>query len=234
MNSNDTMMAITLNNQAATLIEAGDYLSAIANLAESLMFVKKTVAPVPMNGKDESATHISLDQILNQNQSLGDTRTESDQQYNHPLIVRHSLHIPTSLMSAITTSRDHVIVSVVVLFNLSLAYNLRAFEVQDSSPREMMLRKAAKLYELSFNLYRDLSCAETSMMFTLVIYNNLGHLHRHMGDTEMANKYFQSLLSMLMYIVDGPQRRDAAQNLEQFFGSVSLCILQDTFFAAAA
>jgi hypothetical protein len=94
--------------------------------------------------------------------------------------------------------RAAVMVSSMIIFNLALAHQLPSM-VRDN--RETALRKAAKLYELSFKMQRD-EFFDSNTMFTLAIVNNLGPIHHQLDDKETASKCFEHLLSTLMFLIN--------------------------------
>lgn len=87
-----------------------------------------------------------------------------------------------------------VTLSLVVLFNLALAYQLVD-----------CLEKAQKLYELCYQLQVEQD-PQSSLWFTMCLANNLSEIHRRQGNHERMNLCLQHLLSTTMYMVDCHQQ----------------------------
>ena len=105
----------------------------------------------------------------------------------------HGIMIPSNLPICYESS---VLLSVAIIFNLALAYQLAASNNVDKKAR--YLRKASKLYELA----HDLQCDEglDSVLLIAACVNNLGAIFRSSGDERMTGKYFDHLLATVMFI----------------------------------
>jgi hypothetical protein len=99
--------------------------------------------------------------------------------------------------------------SFICLFNLAVTTHLRALLSMDGTTTNnksgihsggfSLLTAAKRLYELTHQLLvRDEG--PISVMFNLVIVNNLGHVYKRMGETEKVRQCFEHLLSCLMFI----------------------------------
>lgn len=138
--------------------------------------------------------------------------------------------------------------SVAVLFNLALCYQLQAFSTyeQMSGPIDETLHsnliRSVSLYELAYGIQMQ-EDIELSVESTMAIINNLGQLHRFLGNEEKATKCFAHLLSTLLFVqsadynVDdySPGRSTAGSTAatEGFVQSVSYLILKKQVAAAA-
>jgi hypothetical protein len=121
-----------------------------------------------------------------------------------------------------------------VIFNLALAHQLTAMEEGNDS-REMMLRKALKIYELGFNMVLQKEYAdEPSTMYILATVNNLGLAHQHLNDRHTATKCFKHLMSTLMYLIDGGEGESNNWDFEGFLRNATEGDLQAACPAAAA
>eukprot|EP00529_Nitzschia_sp_RCC80_P029554 CAMPEP_0113509578 /NCGR_PEP_ID=MMETSP0014_2-20120614/37656_1 /TAXON_ID=2857 /ORGANISM="Nitzschia sp." /LENGTH=308 /DNA_ID=CAMNT_0000405429 /DNA_START=123 /DNA_END=1049 /DNA_ORIENTATION=+ /assembly_acc=CAM_ASM_000159 len=105
----------------------------------------------------------------------------------------HGIMIPSNLPICYESS---VLLSVAIIFNLALAYQLAASKNVDKKSR--YLRKASKLYELA----HDLQCDEglDSVLLIAACVNNLGAIFRSSGDEKMTGKYFDHLLATIMFV----------------------------------
>jgi hypothetical protein len=128
-------------------------------------------------------------------------------------IYREPIRIPTSMAC---NSRSNVMASVMVIFNLALAHQLLS---ESKEQNQVLLHKAAKMYELGFKLVRNEEF-ESSNFFSMVIMNNLGASYHQLNDEDRSDKYFECLLSSLMYLVEGKDLVVCA-TVDGFFGNVS-------------
>jgi hypothetical protein len=128
--------------------------------------------------------------------------------------------------------------------------------VSGQSPDPIVtLGHSISLYELAHSLQLH-EGIDLGMEHTMATINNLGHIHRVMGDEEKALKCFHHLLSILMYL-QVQDRMDGSRNFSNgsstdndnddssttrrllidndiFFESVSPLMLSDSAAAAAA
>jgi hypothetical protein len=62
------------------------------------------------------------------------------------------------------------------------------------------LKKALKLYKLSFELHRDEQASRLSTMFYMATIKNSGQIYRLRGEQELAGTCFRQLFSTLMHL----------------------------------
>jgi tetratricopeptide (TPR) repeat protein len=196
MNANTTLQkrSIQQNNHAIVMIENGNYHDAIIALSSALKAYKLILDESDDLMHQQEQIKTSLDQCMAQSRPTGDychKHLDEDGQFMY----KEAIRIPVNVESHY---RAAVMVSSMIIFNLALTHQLAA-TVSDN--RESALRKAAKLYELSFNMQRD-EFFYSNTMFTLAIVNNLGLIHHQLDDRETASKYFEHLLSTLMFLID--------------------------------
>mmetsp|Transcript_17517 Transcript_17517/g.42622 ORF Transcript_17517/g.42622 Transcript_17517/m.42622 type:complete len:396 (+) Transcript_17517:310-1497(+) len=148
-----------------------------------------------------------------------------------------------------TASSYHGVVemSISIMFNFALSHQLTAVSGQSPNP-VVTLGHSISLYELAHSLQLH-EGIDLGMEHTMATINNLGHIHRVLGDEDKAMKCFQHLLSILMYLqvqeqIDGSRNLDNEESMsstrrclienEIFFESVSPLILSDVAAAPAA
>jgi hypothetical protein len=127
--------------------------------------------------------------------------------------------------------------SVAIMFNLALSHHLNALlgsSFQGATLGVSTLEQAISLYELAYTVQMQ-EDAELNVEFAMAIINNLGHIHRQMGDKEKAAKCFGHLLSTMCFLQSfgGGQAANTPCQTEIFLYSISHLILQDTASAAA-
>jgi tetratricopeptide (TPR) repeat protein len=212
-------IAIQQNNSAMSLIAAGDYDAAISTLSSAL-----TTCKLVMGEADEhhQPVKISLDQCMTQSPAA-QAKTSNEDENDH-YMYRQAIQIPLTIESNYQAS---TMVSVMIIFNLALAHQLSAV---GSDKKQSKLRKAAKLYELSFNLQRDENF-ENNVVFTMATVNNMGLIYHKLNDGETANKCFEHLLSTLMFLIDCGD--GGVCELDGFLRNVSNVISEPCSAAAA-
>lgn len=122
------------------------------------------------------------------------------------------------LVSPIAIKEHHqmgVTLSLIVLFNLALSYQLSAASMADNGnvPIERCfsrLKKSRQLYELCYQLQLE-ECPQSSLRFTMCIANNLAEIHRVEGNMIKYDGCLQHLLSTMMYMVDCQMCSPASQ-----------------------
>ena len=188
-------VAIQQNNSAVSLLAAGDYDAAISALSSALKTYYKEIMREEADEHPEKVK-TSLDQCMAQSPAATPAKASSNEEESDQYMYRQAIHIPLTVEFNYQAS---IMVSVMIIFNLALAHQLSAV---GSDKKQSKLRKAAKLYELSFTLERDGNFESNNILFALATMNNLGLIHHTMNYGETANKCFEHLLSTMMVLID--------------------------------
>jgi hypothetical protein len=174
MNANTTLQqrSIEQNNHAIAMIENGNYHDAIVALSSALKAYKLILDESDDMMDQQEQIKTSLDQCMAQSRPTSDSGDycHKDLDEDGQFMYKQAIRIPVNVESHY---RAAVMVSSMIIFNLALAHQLSA----TASDNRETLRKAAKLYELSFNMQRD-EFLDSNTMFTLAIVNNLGLMVR--------------------------------------------------------
>ena len=179
------------------------------------------------NGTFASSLHVCLDQCIVSTSPFHDECSNDVKSF----VFRRTIYIPTEMET--TSYRSKVMVSVAVIFNLALAHHVFAMETDNPEIAEQLLRKAAKLYELGYNLQRAPAMnSNSSSVFAMAAINNLGQIYERLGERDRARRLFTHLLSTLMMLIDC--RQVNVSQFECFFRSTSHLIFQYGDSAAAA
>ena len=182
--------AIQQNNTAVYLIEAGDYVSAIIHISSALHILKKSMEEVDLqHGNRPMETHVSLDACMTQSAAA-----QADEEEGH-YMYQQAIRLPSGIEF---NDRSSPVILSMIIFNLALAHQLSAV---GSNKSDLRMRKAAKLYELGYNLQRA-EHFDNNVLFTMATVNNMGLLHHKLNDRETGNRCFEHLLSTLMFLID--------------------------------
>ena len=251
--------AIRLNNEATREIHNnGNYDSAIKLLASALALSRQAILEKPDKEQmlEEGSifgqhSNISLDQcILLAQQGQPPLKLDSDNgnYLNHHLlpsegqgqgqgpsfVFQSPIAIPEHFMdNADQMYVSSIAVSVMIIFNLALAHQLSGMATSISSMKVASLRKAVKLYELSFHLLREEQMDEGTTVFSMATINNSGVIYYSLGDAATSGRCFEHVLSTLMFLIDCGEC-DRVSRLEGLFQNTSYLIFPHEATAAAA
>jgi tetratricopeptide (TPR) repeat protein len=237
-----------LNNVGASQLVSGMYANAVDSFTESLRIAKTALAVLAAERQiTKSGFSCSLHQqqqrravVLFKDSIASGKAPEAKLQ---PVVDHHDkgasrgLYISPLFLSE--SSADYqryeptVDASIAIMFNLALAHHLNA--IYGSFNRSLStLEQAIALYELAYSVHMQ-EDADLNIEFTMAIINNLGHLHRLLGDEQKASQCFQHLLSTILFLRSyGGQHPDCiCRHTDTFVYSVSHLILRETAAAAA-
>lgn len=178
--------AIELSNSAVVLVDNGNYEVSIKRFSHALKAYKQIMVDTVDDGISIST---SLDQCMTQGPKASNSTSDD------VFIYRKAIHIPSDIEC---TYQSSVMVSSMIIFNLAVAHHLFA---NGNDKARASLLKAAKLYELGFNMQREENFGN-NIIFTMATANNMGLIYRHLGDEQTANMCFKHLLSTVMFLVD--------------------------------
>jgi len=144
--------------------------------------------------------------------------------YSRPLLVNQQCIEDRHFMG--------ITLSLIILFNLALAHHLLAIaelEKKDntrtncSPPNNLKrLHQALRIYEFAYGLYQDYKDqpfknnddeegarstdyfhrAAGNVKLTMIVSNNIGEIHRVVGDPLKHKRSLQHLLSLMMFVID--------------------------------
>ena len=253
-----------LNNQGASQLVSGMYGDAVESFTGSLRIVKNALAVLAAERQRQRENGMNIDRpsspsietakpeqhnkrsailMLPQEQVVAVASTSAGGKHigcTAAATQHRGLYVsPLLLSEGATYERYEVTVeaSVGIMFNLALAHHLNAVYGPScgSSHGTSTLDQAISLYELAYTVQMQ-EDAELSVEFTMAIINNLGHIHRLMGDEEKAAKCFGHLLSTILFLQSyggGGQTANTSCQTDTFLYTISHLILRDAAAAAA-
>lgn len=224
-----------INNIAVKQMESGDIDGAIATFtvavrASKQLMVKSRDEEEDLKTQDGTSDEQKLDNLMRishpDNDSM-DCREEmaQDQCYMY----RRAIQVTEDDIEDDYESR--IVLSVVILFNLALSNHLSAEMEDDETRKSLKLRKAAKLYEMTYNLHQDASIG-LNPLFLLATVNNLGVIYQTMNQQETAQELFRTLLSTILFLTDCGEGKVVSE-FGGFFQNVSGFIFSECTAAAA-
>lgn len=148
-----------------------------------------------------------------------------------PIVFSDPLLVATSDLPQCEVEKCGLL-SYVILYNLALSYHLRGMDEEVHHLRVAYLEKAMALYEHSHVILSN-HHQHISLLHTMAITSNLGHIHQSVGDQERASRCFKHLLSIILYTVDCGGAQGIELFLDGFFQNVMALICSVNSAAAA-
>jgi tetratricopeptide (TPR) repeat protein len=220
--SRENQTAISLNNQGASLIDAGRALEAITILNSALKsFQQLILSRPPQDASVVVLGHCSLDEMMSKNAACVTKGSDTNSGFVH----RRSMHVQEDKLTKVHSE----VYAAAIVFNLALAHHLTG----ENSCNPLFLQKAVKLYERALALAQTEDyIGDDSVLFHLAIINNLGQVYKELKRNMLAGKCFHQLLSLLMYFLDCSE--DGTSSYEEFFSNVSHLIFPSGSVVAPA
>lgn len=201
-----------LNDRGAHFIEQGEYGQAIEDLVTALK-VYETIA-----GLDEACTCVrcQLDSCVSssrqkkqlsfssgcQKASSSDIDSSSTSPNdNGGYIYRRPIFCPPTF-----SQQGHhpgVTLLLIITFNLALAHHLISISPCQSQACHETLSRALRLYEVFYQLQMEREIFSTQT--TLAVANNVGEIHRIVGNHSKYRICLEHLLSCIMLVVEDQQ-----------------------------
>jgi hypothetical protein len=136
--------------------------------------------------------------------------------------------------------------SIIILFNLALAHHLKAIAGTSTTNTTSykLLLQALQLYKLAYQLHVDIihhsqqqqqpssqdNKGATSLRLTMIIFNNLGDIHRITGDKEKHIMCLQHLLTLIMFILDSSKYKDTySSSAGEYYATPNSTEMMDGF-----
>lgn len=225
-----------LNNVAVKSIEAKDYTTAISTLTKALKVVKLIMSGDAMISDSDTGgcaeTQITSGfycDFVRSAPSSSFERTFENGGICSSSIFRDPIYMTCHLPRAELERCE--LLSYVILYNLALSYHLRAMDEEEENLQVACLEKALTLYEHAHHILSSQEI-DVSLLHTMAIASNLGHIHHVIGDERRAEMCFQHLLSTILYIVDCGEG-GKIECLDGFFRNVMPLICQPSSAPAA-
>jgi hypothetical protein len=226
-----------LNNQAAALLESGEFPKGIELLMNALQMVHRCA-------KEEDETcALKVEGISRYFLPLvaGDlacaAATEMKEQ--HGFVYTRTIRIVGPMRQPTREGfKSGTDIFGVVVLNLAVANHLKGLSNGAEASRKVQLNNTAKLYKLSQQLINQENIGGEDIILRMVIINNLGQIHSVLGATEEAHRCFTMLMPLLVYWIDNGRQGYCAEDvslfLDGFFQNTSYTVLKKGEGAPAA
>jgi hypothetical protein len=210
---------ISTSNTGAHCLASGDCDSSIEHLSTAFKQSRDEVLKEASRRKASGSPPGGMEPGHDHHRSCGDLieawMTKAPEEvdlYSH-YIYSSPIFIPLN-----ANHNDAILVSVVVSFNLGLAFLEAARrDGGDWLTRSTRLRQGLKLFQYSFRLQRARGKkASQSILFFMATVNNIGVMYSNLGETSHANECFHQLLALLMCINANANEAGLASNYGAF------------------
>jgi tetratricopeptide (TPR) repeat protein len=211
-------LATQLNGRGATLTENGQYQEAVVVLNKALEIFQQMMNEchndVVEQQRQPNEAAMSLDQCMKQI-IQAPPLAEGYFIYDSPLCIMND-NLSNKGMAA-AWQQATTIDSAIIIFNLALSLHLGAIKMISSPQTQFkLLKKARHLYELAYQLEREIEEDNFRLMFAVM--NNLGHVLKCLQEPQCATKCFEQLLSILMYVVDRSPKGSSSSEVGEIDG----------------
>jgi tetratricopeptide (TPR) repeat protein len=179
--------AIAENNSAVVLFESGKSRLAIVSFSNALQAFKTIMDRSPVE-YHEQPLNTTLDQCMAGRRISHGIGSEVDESSEPFMMYRQAVYVPVEIECSFRAS---ALISTMIIYNLALAHQLLA--VTHKKKEQLLLSKAAKLYEYGLNLQRA-EDFESNILFTLATMNNLGLIHQQLNAMDQAKNCFEHCL----------------------------------------
>jgi tetratricopeptide (TPR) repeat protein len=228
-----SLMAQLLNDEAALLIQQGDCEQAITHLIKALRLYED----VADSFEACSCHHCRLESCIARSKRApmqphpmcspcsGDELDDDDQRTTNPTTGGYVYSQPIFCAPTFSHEGHHpgVTLMMIIIFNLALAHHLVSISPShpaqlfsspsaDSQLRHKRLSKALQLYELFYQLQMEREIFSTQAM--LAVANNVGEIHRLVGNQGKYKLCLEHLLSCIMLVVEDLRESSANRDLD--------------------
>jgi tetratricopeptide (TPR) repeat protein len=236
-----------LNNQAGVLLEQGAYEHSLDILLEVLVLTEESLFhdgdignDSIYNHEDSKSSSIQGDTMaMLSKMPLKELSVPRKKPISNPLedeeindtefVYRTPIRITQNDMCEQNYAEPEL--NCIILFNMALGNHLLALEGTSSlSKRQQRLRKALKLYELTFSMQVDLGSMSITSLIALV--NNCATIYMLLEKTKRAEKFYNHMMSTLLAMIDIGEASEVDQ-LDGFLRNASRLILHDVAAPAA-
>jgi hypothetical protein len=112
-----------------------------------------------------------------------------------------------------------LLLSLSIVFNLALAYQLSSLYVLNDVERRQRLVKASQLYRLAHRLHKDENVHST--IYAIACVNNLAVVSKHLDDHVTCSSCFDHILSTIMFMVTRGEQNEIGNEIHGLFQNVT-------------
>jgi tetratricopeptide (TPR) repeat protein len=190
------MESIILNTQAVFLMRQGNFQGAISVCWIAL---DELLSRGPEDQhEDVSRIFLSVSSIhLEDHFSL--LKPSSYQDDHTFTLFDRALIFDNAELAAVSSDAAQNCVSAVLLFNMGLAFHIQGVCVHNLRSQTTNFKKAMKLYEMAIEILEGCKGCDDELngLLHLSLFNNMGHICSHFGETKHAKRCFKWMQAVL-------------------------------------
>lgn len=235
--TSSTSQIANLNSQGIEMLECGQYKQAAQFFSSGLSVVKQAIACLDseddenMESSDVARPISCFHKAQETKLMMSNNKYEDQIADDKPFVFKCPISITDSAIEEEASYGYLIELSFMQLYNLALCHHLSALSSSDTAS-EKKLQKALSLYELAYTITMTEDIQPTVLQ-TIAIVNNLGHIHSALGHTDCSQQCFENLLSTIMFIKDCGEENSVEQ-MDGFLSNVMNLMNNGCTLAAAA
>ena len=223
--------AIATSNRAVHHLESGDLGSAVSCLSSALKMIKEAITEV-LSAVDSKCT--SQDSCEGQAVSTEPVFISCKFMLQSSYVFTYASRISTKDLVQGTDTCNTI--SAIIVYHLALVHHLQAVETEGSLESFTCLQKAVRLYEHSYKLHMNVN-GPLDDRRAMGLLNNLAHVNHMLHDETKADKCWQMLLSLILYVREYGAAKDQEESRSEVHGfltNVSYLMLKESVSSPAA
>ncbi|CAJ1925391.1 unnamed protein product [Cylindrotheca closterium] len=189
--------AIQLNNQAVSLLESKRFSEAIPVACAAMEVFQKQTTPTGEQVHLHDNDFVDRCILSRNRDCISDSRNTMDEEYTYG----HGIMLPLNTV-------DGTLIIPVLIFNCALSHHLAARHCNEHATSQQFLNRARSLYTLAYNELNQ----DQNLIFQAVVVNNVGAIHKSLGNYEEAQACFDYLTSMLMMMIYYTEETSSGEN----------------------
>jgi hypothetical protein len=228
--SSSFFTAIASSNEAVHHLETGNLGSVVGCLANALKMIKQAITEA--SAADSQCTlqgccgeqNVFTEPVLISYPSM----LQSAYVYKYPSRI--------STKGVVHCTETCNTISAIIVYHLALVHHLQALETEGSADSFTCLQKAVSLYEHSYQLHMNVNGTVDDRR-AMGLLNNLAHVHHMLHDEGKADKCWQMLLSLILYVREyrvAEDQEESRSDVHGFLTNVTYLMLKASVSAPAA
>jgi hypothetical protein len=224
--------AIASSNEAVHHLDSGDLSSGVGCLSNALMMIMKAITEASAadskctlhHGCCEGQSYVSTEPVLISHPFM--LQSSYVYRYASRISTKGLVHCPENCST----------ISAIIVYHLALVHHLQALQTEGSHESVTSLKKAARLYEHSYQLHMNESGTVDDRR-AMGLLNNLAHVNHMLHDESKANKCWQMLLSLILYVREyrvSEEHEEIRSDVHGFLTNVTHLMLKASVSAPAA
>ena len=198
--------AIRLNNHAISLLKSKIFNNAVMISCDALqMFQQYQQSGAQSSSEEQEHNTVSIDRFM-----ASDNHEKLPDESIDEFIYEHGVFLPADTI-------DPTVIIPVLIFNCALSHQLLALHANNQRASRQFLDRARGLYQLAYEQLDE----NSNVLFKFTVVNNIGIVHKWLGNYQESKSCFEQLVSTMMIYVDvGTEEIRQLQPIQGFWNNV--------------